>query len=330
MNYALAGIYQDPQAYDVASVVFADGTTWTSTSILSMLEVGSTFNNSLYSYNGGETFNSEGVATYIQDYDNNNDQIPSTFLYNPGYGMLTIATGSNWSYENSQNILQLGAGIDPSAVTVSSDASGDIVLTDGVPGDTIVVQGMLDAASNGVGDITFADGTTWSSQQILALADIGSPQGTTLYAGYEPNVFDPNGFAHLIVDDNDSTILYNEGYGNLEIQPELEYIGGSGASGGGGSGGGSGGIDESVDVVSSGGSYLPDNSTLVLGAGVSFSDLSFYLNDQGAVIVTVGTEHAQITLDSALEVGVPSFVFADGTTLISDQIIADAEANVSG
>ena len=318
MNYALAGIYQDPQAYDVASVVFADGTTWTSTSILSMLEVGSTFNNSLYSYNGGETFNSEGVATYIQDYDNNNDQIPSTFLYNPGYGMLTIATGSNWSYENSQNILQLGAGIDPSAVTVSSDASGDIVLTDGVPGDTIVVQGMLDAASNGVGDITFADGTTWSSQQILALADIGSLQGTTLYAGYEPNVFDPNRFAHLIVDDNDSTILYNEGYGNLEIQAALDFVyvnrGGSGGSGGSGATG----------------YYKPDESTLVEGAGISASDLFFVLNEQGGIVAVIGTEHARITLDSALTVGTPNFVFTDGTTLTSAEIIADAEANGYG
>jgi plastocyanin len=310
MNYALAGIYQDPQAYDVASVVFADGTTWTSSSIASMLENGTTISNGMYFYDGGETIDPRGVVSNIQDY--NNDQAPATFLYNAGYGMLTIDASTDYGQQSSQDILQLGAGIDPSAATISSDASGDIVLTDGVPGDTIVIQGMLSATYAGVGDVTFADGTTWSSQQILAMADIGSPQGTSLYAGYEPNIFDPNGFAHFILDDDNSTILYNEGYGNLQIQPEVGY------SGGGGSG------------ASGSSATTGDQSTLVFGAGISFSDLSFYVNDQGAVIVTVGTEHAQITLDSALEVGTPSFVFADGTTLTSDEIIADAEANVSG
>jgi plastocyanin len=310
MNYALSGLESDDVG--VGSIVFADGTTWTSSSIAAMLEVGSTFNNSLYSYNGGETFDSEGIATYIQDDDENyENRAPSTFLYNAGYGMLTIAASGDGEV---QDILQFGAGINASAVTVSSDASGDIVLTDGVAGDKIVLQGMLESAYQGVADVAFADGTSWSSEQILAMADIGSSQGTTLYAGYEPNVFDPNGFAHFVVDDNDSTILYDEGYGNLEIQPEVEYVGGSGARG---NGGGSGD-----------GYYLPDNSTLTFGEGISLSDLSFSLNNQGAVVVAVASDSAGITLDNALEVGVPSFVFADGTSLTSYQIIADAEANL--
>ena len=150
-------------------------------------------------------------------------------------------------------------------------------------------------------------------------------------------MFDPNGFAHLIVDDNNSTIFYNEGYGNLEIQAALDNAsGGSGAqadvSGGSGASGGSGGSGASGGSGGSGASdyYATDESTLVFGSGIVFSDLSFALNDEGAVIVTVGTDHARITLDSASEVGTPSFVFADGTTLTSDQIIADAEANISG
>ena len=319
MNYALSGVADNYEG--VGSIVFADGTTWTSSSIAAMLEIGSAFNNSLYAYDGGETFDSKGIATSIQDVDENyGDQTPSTFLYNAGYGALTIAAGSDWYYEETQDILQFGAGIDASAVAVSGDASGDIVLTDGVPGDTIVLQGMLTSANQGVADVVFADGTSWSSQQILAMEDVGSPQGTTLYAGYESNVFDPNGFAHFIVDDNESTILYNEGYGNLEIKPVVEYIGGSGASGSS--------IEVVGDDVSSGsGYYLQDNSTLAFGTGISLSDLSFSLNSQGDVVVNVAPDNAGITLDNALEVGVPSFVFADGTTLASDQIIADAEAN---
>jgi plastocyanin len=320
MNYALAGLEWGD--YGVGSIVFADGTTWTSTSIASMLQNGSSFNNQIYAFGGGETFDSKGVATYISDYDNNGDQIPNAFLYNAGYGQLTIATGTDTWWEDSQNILQFGSGIDPAAVTVLGDASGDIILTDGVQGDSIVVQGMLDSASNGMGVVQFADGTTWSASQILAKEDIGSSQSTTLYAGYEPNVFDPSGFAHLIEDNDNSTILYNLGYGNLEIQPELISEGGSGASGG------SGGFDQSAAVVSGNGNYAPDNSTLIFGESISLSDLSFELNGQGAVVVTVGADNAQITLDNALEVGTPSFVFADGTTLTSDQIVADAEANV--
>ena len=313
MNEALTGI--EPEYGGIGSIIFADGTTWTSSSIVSMLENGSSFNNNIYSYEGGQTFDSKGVATLIQDYnEGTNSNTGNTYLYDQGYGQLTISAASD--YYGTQDRLSFGDGIVPSAVTVSGDASGDIVMTDGIAGDTIILSGMLDAANSGVGSVVFTDGTTWSAQQILDLADIGSAQGTTLYAGYEPNVFDPNGFAHLIVDDNQSSIFYNQGYGNLEIQAALNYVyGGSGASG---SSGGSGA-----------GHYEPDESALTFGSGISFSDLSFVLNENGAVIVTFGTDHSRITLDNALTVGVPSFVFADGAMLTSEQIIADAEANVS-
>ncbi|MFM0742329.1 calcium-binding protein, partial [Paraburkholderia xenovorans] len=72
------------------------------------------------------------------------------------------------------NVLQLGAGISESSVSVSSTSDGSgLVLTDGVSGDQITLDGML-SSRYGVQQVQFADGGVWTSQQLIRLATTGT------------------------------------------------------------------------------------------------------------------------------------------------------------
>ncbi|MFM0742328.1 calcium-binding protein, partial [Paraburkholderia xenovorans] len=67
-------------------------------------------------------------------------------------------------------MLQLGAGINVASLRVTAASNGTgLVLTDGVSGDQITLDSMLVNSQYGVQRVQFADGTTFSAAQLVAM-----------------------------------------------------------------------------------------------------------------------------------------------------------------
>jgi hypothetical protein len=150
----------------VQQVNFADGTTWSAADLLQFADIGSSANTSLFGDANANVFDSRGYATYEQGGGGG-----GTFIYNSGYGALTIneIDGAN-AYDN---VLTFGAGIDPGDVGIATDAEGDIILSLG-GSDAITLKGMAASAHAGVQSVHFADGTVWDAAQIIASANGGT------------------------------------------------------------------------------------------------------------------------------------------------------------
>ena len=85
------------------------------------------------------------------------------------------------------------------------------------------------------------------------MADIGSALNTTLWADSSDNLFDPQGYAHTIYTEGDlSTVLYNPGYGALQV-------------------------------------YGDQNTTIEFGASITESEVSIVPSGNGDFILNVGT-----------------------------------------
>ncbi len=109
-------------------------------------------------------FDGEGAPAGSEDYEVGSGD-GDTFIYSEGYGSLEIS-----EIGTATNVLQLGAGISESSVTLSGDSAGNVYIADGVSGDAIKLDGMLSNAADGVQDIQFGDGTVWSRSSASASA----------------------------------------------------------------------------------------------------------------------------------------------------------------
>ncbi|CAH2895882.1 MAG: Alkaline phosphatase (EC [uncultured Paraburkholderia sp.] len=150
-------------AYGVQTVQFADGTTLSRNQLFQKAATGTTGDDKLYGASNGVTFDGKGGNDYIQSQGGGD-----TFTFNAGYGKLEISEDDTGSAPH--NVLQLGAGISASSVTVASGSNSSIVLKDGIAGDQITLDSFRTSSAYGVQTVQFADGTTWSRQQLLQIA----------------------------------------------------------------------------------------------------------------------------------------------------------------
>jgi Haemolysin-type calcium binding protein related domain/RTX calcium-binding nonapeptide repeat (4 copies) len=280
----------------VQKVTFADGMVWSYAQLLSMAETPSATNKNIFGDSGPNILDSKGIATYEQGNGGGD-----TFIYNHGYGDLTINEIDTSS--SPDNVVAFGSGIGASALTVTADASGDLILTLDAS-DQITLQSALDSIpglADGVQEVTFANGTSLTQSQLVALADIGSASNTSLYGDAGPNVFDSKGFAtYEQGGGGGDTFIYNQGYGHLTINE--------------------------TDTSSS-----PDD-VLAFGSGISASSLTVTADASGDLILTLDASD-QITLQNALDndngiqdgVGVQEITFADGTSLSYQQLLTMAD-----
>ncbi len=267
--------------YGIQQVNFQDGSSLTYAQLLAMADTPLTANTTLYGDTSANTLDGQGIAHTLVGNGGGD-----TFVFNQGYGALTIA--ENDPYASDTNILQLGAGLTAVNATVSGDANDNLILDFG-GGDVVTIQGALNGAntSTGVQQVNFADGTTLTYAQMLALADTGSVNNTVLYGDGQGDIFDSKGAARTINSTGGGdTIIYNQGYGALTIN-EADTSG------------------------------YADN-TLVLGAGFSASGVTVSADANDNILLSFGGGDV-VTLTAAMPrsdttaYGVQNIQFADGT-----------------
>ena len=221
------------------------------------------------------------------------------FVYNAGDGHVEIDEAPVMGPDNypSQATLVLGAGITPDQISMSQDAQGDVFLTIDSAGDVVQIDNQrLSGTPNydGVQDIEFSDGTTWTAQQLGPMLDIGSADNTMLYGSQSASTFNSEGYATYAQGYGaGDTFIFDVGYGSLEIN-EQNY------------------------------SQLNDN-ILTFGSGINPSDVSISTGLSGAIILTIGTSGDAVTLDNMLDgpqYGVESVEFADGSIWSAQNIVA--------
>lgn len=76
---------------------------------------------------------------------------------------------------------RLGAGISSSQINVMGDSSGNFILTDGIAGDQVTLDGELNSSYSGVKQVSFTDGTVWIRAQLLAMVTSGTAGVDKLY-----------------------------------------------------------------------------------------------------------------------------------------------------
>lgn len=265
--------------YGVQTVTFADGTTLTAQQVRDLADTASTTNTTLYGF-----------------------RTTGTFTYAAGSGQVEIDADAGWA-TGTAAVLQLG-GIDEAQVSVSTDSSGNLYLTDGTAGDRIELASMMDKDSGaqeyGVGEVAFADGAVLSGQQLIDLATTGSPTKTKLYGTAYAETFDSRGYATYEQGGGGSdTFIYNTGYGNLEISDYND------------------------------GWWNSSASVLQFGTGIGAAQITITLDSSGDLYMTDGVTGDQVKLDGELDnswnnvpsYGVASVEFADGTSLNRQQLI---------
>jgi hypothetical protein len=114
--------------------------------------------------------------------------------------------------------LNLGAGLSPADISLTAGANGALDITDGLTGDLITIDRMLDGTGSGVSQMQFIDGTTWSANQMNFTATDVTPGSTTIYGTASDDVLDGRGVATTIYGEGgNDTYIFRSGYGSLQI-----------------------------------------------------------------------------------------------------------------
>jgi Ca2+-binding RTX toxin-like protein len=256
---------------------------------------GTSGSDTLTATSGTETLNGNGGNDIFIDAGGNLSAIGGTgndtYSYASGSGLLTIEDNAG------TNTLKLGSGITTGDVSLAVSGT-DLLITDGVSGDTITLQNQL-TTDLGITDLVFYGGTT-EVLEGLALAMPsgiytlnGTPGSDTLTATSGTETIHGNG-------GND---IFAAAGGNLTA------IGASGndtysyASG-----------DGNETIFEYGGT-----NTIKLGSGLTASNVSLSEDSLGADLVILdGTGGDQIDIYRAITGGtneVQTLVYGDATTL---------------
>jgi Ca2+-binding RTX toxin-like protein len=207
LDYQSYGSY-----YGVQKVQFADGTTLSAAQLQQMAEntPATTGDDTLVRGSGADLIDGLGGNDVVSGGGGGD-----TFVFNPGYGHLEIIEAETGT---ATNVLRLGAGISESDVKVSENASFGLVLADGVTGDQITLDYAVALPAYGVQQVQFADGTTWTSAQLLQMAMTGTSGADTLYGSTGNDLIDGKGGTDTVYGDAGSDIyVLDPGYGALTV-----------------------------------------------------------------------------------------------------------------
>ena len=171
--------YGGQPGYGVGQVVFADGTVWTRDHVLTLARTGTPGADYLFGTAAADTLDGDGAPAGTQDLVVGHGGA-DTFIYQAGYGQLELSENQNDAGGGaSLATLRLGVGVTAANTSVTQDSYGNVFLIDGTSGDRVQIDAMADLDGNGqsaygVGQIVFADGTIWTRDNVLALAQSGT------------------------------------------------------------------------------------------------------------------------------------------------------------
>ena len=274
----------------VQQVQFADGAAWTRAQLVTLATTGTSGADSLYGTFDADTLDGRGGTDYAKGNGGSD-----TFLFNTGYGQLTIDQTDTTS--NRLNTLRFGTGIAATQVKVTGQSNGDVVLAVGSNGDRVTLTDELEGPYFGVQQVQFADGTSWEKAQLISLATTGTPGADSLYGSAGADTIDGQGGTdHAMGNGGGDTFLFNAGYGQLTIEQ-----------------------------INSG----PSPDTLRFGTGITASQVRVAGQSNYDVVLAVGSNGDQVTLTYQLLAtyyGLDLVQFADGTSWDRAQLEMRARA----
>jgi Ca2+-binding RTX toxin-like protein len=193
----------------IAKIRFSDGSELSSAQLLQMEMTGTAGDDTIFGSLTGHVIDGHGGNDQVFGYDGND-----TIVFNAGYGQLSVN-------ESLHSYLKMGAGILASDIKVTTTDGSQLYITDGIAGDKITVPGRTNSAV----DLNFADGTVWTAQQLVAKATYvitGKPGNDTLIGTAGSDYIDGKGGNDLVYGlGGVDTIVFNEGYGRLEVYPTV-------------------------------------------------------------------------------------------------------------
>ncbi|WP_316172819.1 MULTISPECIES: calcium-binding protein [unclassified Bradyrhizobium] len=291
---------------NIEQIVFADGTVWSPLTLFQMLvSVGGTSGNDTLVGTNGSDILAGGLGDDQLDGGAGSD----SYLYNVGDGNDTIIDGT--AFDGSNDRLVLGAGLTASNLVISRNGS-DVTLSFTDQAGSVRMVAFDSGASVGLEQVVLGDGTVWSKQQVeSAYIAQQIAAGATTITGFDQN-------NDVIVGTSGSDTLYGLG-GNDTL------TGGRGddtLDGGNGSDTYVYNAGDGNDTIMDGTAFDGSNDRLVLGAGLTASNLVISRN--GSDVTLSFTDQAgsvrMVAFDSGASVGLEQVVLGDGTVWSKQQL----------
>jgi Ca2+-binding RTX toxin-like protein len=281
--------FDDLGYWRVESFQFADGTTWTSDDVLARLLTGTP---------GDDTLVGTSASNYLDGGAGNDTLIGDgggdTYVFGRGYDHDTIDAYIGDVRNDEPDTVRFNADVAPADLQLAR-AGNDLVITIAGTTDQLTIQNQFaDLSYWRVENFQFADGTTWSWQDVQVKLLQGTPGNDTLvgYAGAD-TLDGGAGNDTLIGDGGGDTYVFGRGYDHDTINA---FIG-----------------DVRRDQ--------PD--TLRFTAGVAPSDLRLSRAGDDLGIAINGTND-QVTVQNQFNGfgywTIENFQFADGTAWTSQQV----------
>jgi Ca2+-binding RTX toxin-like protein len=318
----------------VEKVTFADGTAWTAQQLTEMANASSSTGN-IYGSSGDDVLTAADTAVTLHGEAGNDTLIAGTgatlmiggagndtYSVSRGDGPATISENADspWYYSYAdQNTLLLGAGISAADLLIEQSADGkNVVITIRGTNQTITLLNQISGSNPGdfINTVQFADGTTWSSEQLLeqSIATMAAEGGPIIYGDSYSNT--------IAAGDGDKTINSGGGYNDTVI---------------------AGAGDQTIDfgygtnsLTLSTGDYHytvtggSGETVLHLAAGITASDLvATEVNDGQDLLIRIPSVGEEISLVGQLAgegTVVARIQFADGSSMTSDDLTAQAIA----
>lgn len=283
----------------VQAVQFAGGASWSYADLLSKVATPAAGALGIFGDSTANSLDTLGVVDHVSGGGGGD-----TIVFAPGYGVLTVNEADHAF--GAENILAFQSGVSPADVSIGANDAGDIILTVGSAGDQVILQGALnstDGEKRGVQRITFAGGQAWTYADLIAAVS-ATPSGGELQGDTGANTLDTHsGAGRIIGRGGGDTIVFNVGYGAVTI--------------------------DETEVGTS-------TNSLAFGAGIAPQDVVVSANDDGDLILTIGSGADKIVLSGGLTTaggvrnGVDAVTFAGGASWSRADLVAKAGAAIAG
>lgn len=217
----------------VDEITFADGTVWGVDDFMARKIEGQVIGDRLIGTINNELVNSppnddlldtKGLFSFVEGLGGTD-----TFIYNRGYGSLTIdqtQRPGGFSFPD-QSTLLFGPDISVDDVFVSATLAGDLVLSLGDGDEITLLRGIVDAPElpqypqtsfSGVLNFQFADGTILRFDDLDTPTLLGDSETSVLESGNFKAILDPAGLSQEVrVNGSASLSKYQKGYGAVRF-----------------------------------------------------------------------------------------------------------------